>query len=115
MAGYESLNPCTPTLLAVNTVVNFNRGAIGSGGAANDTVVLGIKILKNAGAATCTFNSGFRDQTGAQNTTAYVFSGSTTADVYIPLNWINTAGALQVTAAVANTVIIETAASGYVP
>jgi len=115
MAGYVKSNPVTSTLLAVTSAVNFNKGVPGTAGVANDTVILGIKILKNAGAATCTFNSGFRDQTGAQNTTGYVFSGSTTADVYVPLNWINTAGPLQVTAAVANTVIIETDASGYVP
>ena len=115
MAGFTKLNAATPTLLAVNTAINFKSGVPGTAGVANDTLVLGIKILKNAGPATVTFNSGFRDQTGAQNTTGYVLTGSTTADTYVPMNWINTAGPLQVTCSVANMAIIETDASGYVP
>jgi hypothetical protein len=115
MAGYSSQQASIPTILTVTTAVNFSKGIPGTAGVANDTIVTGIKILRNAGAATCTFNSGFRKEDGTQATTQYVFSGLTTQDVYVSLNWLNSAGALQVTASVANTVIIETMTSGFVP
>lgn len=115
MSGYSSPWPSPPTILTVATAVNFGKGVPGVAGAANDTLLVGVKILKNAGPATLTFNSGFRDHTKAQDTTHYVLTGSTTQDVVYPLGWINSAGALQMTASVANMVIVETQPTGFIP
>ena len=57
--------------------------------------------------------SGFRDSTGAAAN--IVLTGGTTQDTFTPLGWINTAGALTVTASVANKVVVETITSGFVP
>lgn len=115
MAGYTNNEPGTPTLLGVNTAVNFAAGVPGTAGKAADTILTGIKIRANAGPATLTINSGFRDHTNTQDTTHYVFTGSTTVDSWWPLNWLNTAGPLQVTASVANVCIVETIAAAKGP
>lgn len=115
MSGYSSPWPVVPTILGVATAVNFSKGVPGTAGVANDTLLAGVKILKNAGPATLTFNSGFRLQDGTQDTTHYVLTGSTTQDVIYPLGWINSAGPLQMTASVANMVIVETQPTGFIP
>lgn len=114
MAGFVNAWPAVPTVLSVATAVNFSKGVPGTAGVANDTLVLAVTILLNAAAVTLTFNSGFRDETKAQNTTAYILTGSTGVDTHYLLNWLNSAGPLQVTASVANKVIIETMASGLI-
>lgn len=115
MAGYTNNTPGTPTLLSVATAVNFAAGVPGSVGKAGDTILTGIKIRANAGPAIVTLNGGFRNDANAQDTTHYVFTGSTTVDSWWPLNWLNTAGALQITASVANVCIVETIAAGLGP
>lgn len=112
MAGYTNNTPGTPTVLTVTSAVNFAAGIPGSVGKANDTILTGIKIRANAGPATVTINSGFRKEDNTQDTAHYVFTGTTTVDSWWPLNWLNTAGPLQVTASVANVCIIETIAAG---
>lgn len=112
MPGYSNQTPGTPTLLAVTTVVAFVKGAVGAGGVANDTILNGIKIAQNAAAVTVTL-AGFKDSTGAA--ASIIFTGSTTADTFQPLNWINTFGTLTATASVANKVVVETITSGLVP
>lgn len=118
MSGSNYQAPAVSTLLAVNTAVNFKAGVPGTAGAANDTVLLTVIILKAAGPPILTINSGFRDQTNANNTTGYVLTGSTTVDTpyYFTPGVVNTSGPLQMTASVANTVIVHTQAvqSGYV-
>ena len=115
MAGYSTLTPAIPTILGVNTAINFAKGVPGTAGAANDTIVVGVKILKNAGPATVTFNSGFRLHDNTLDTTHYVLTGSTTADTIYILGWQNSAGPLQITCSVANMAIIETQASALGP
>lgn len=115
MPGNTAPTPVTPTILGVATAVNFSKGVPGAVGVANDTIVLGVKILKNAGPATLTINSGYRREDGTQDTTHYIFTGSTTQDTLYTLNWLNTAGPLQMTASVAFMVIVETMPSGFVP
>lgn len=112
MAGYSNQSPGTPTLLAGTGVVSFVKGAIGAGGVANDTILNGVKIAQNGTAVTVTI-TGFRDSTNAAAT--IVFTGSTTADTFQPLGWINSFAALTVQASVAGKVVVETLASGYVP
>ena len=112
MAGYTNNQPGTPVLLAGTSAVAFVKGAIGAGGVANDTILNGIKIAANGTAVTATI-SGFRDSTGAAAN--IVLTGGTTQDTFTPLGWINTAGALTVTASVANKVVVETITSGFVP
>lgn len=115
MSGYSSPPPVPPTILGVATAVNFSKGVPGAAGAANDTALISVKILKNAGPATLTLNSGFRLHDGTQDTTHYVLTGSTTVDTIYSLNWLNSAGPLQMTASVANMVIVETQATGFIP
>lgn len=113
MSGYDSQLPAPPTILGVNAAVNFAAGVPGTAGKTMDTILMSVLILKNAGPATLTFNSGFRDHANAQNTTNYVLSGSTTVDTayYFAPGLINSAGPLQMTASVANTVIVQTQAA----
>jgi len=112
MAGFVNLTPNIPTILGVNTAVNFKAGVPGTAGAANDCIVDTVIILKNAGPATLTFNSGFRDHTNTQDTTHYVLTGSTAQDTVYSLGLLNSAGPLQMTASAANAVIVLTRGSG---
>lgn len=118
MAGVVTFAPFAPTILGVNTAINFTAGVPGAAGAASDTILLALLILKAAGPPILTVNSGFRRETLAQDTTHYVFTGSITVDTYYNFGngLINSAGALQLTASVANTVIVFTGAApgGYV-
>ncbi|HYM46744.1 MAG TPA: hypothetical protein VES65_11375 [Solirubrobacteraceae bacterium] len=113
MSGYLNEGPSVPTVLGVATAVAFAAGVPGATGAASDTLVYCLIIRKNGVAATVTFNGGMRDHTNAQDTTHYVYTGSTTADTiyYFEPALLNTAGPLQVTASVANTAIITTRAA----
>ena len=107
MPGYTNNEPGVPTLLSVNTAVTFTKGVPGGSGAAGDTVLNGIKIPLNGVAITVTL-SGFRKDDGTA--ASIVFTGSTTVDTWIPLGWLNTQGPLQITASVANKVVVETLA-----
>jgi hypothetical protein len=112
MPGYTNNVPGTPTILGTTSAVSFSKGIPGSTGVANDTILNGIKIAQNGTAVTVTL-TGFRDHTGtAANIT---FTGSTTADTFQPLTWLNTAGPLTATASVASKVVVETVNSGFVP
>lgn len=110
MAGYTNNQPGTPTLLSVTTAVTFTAGAPGGSGKAGDTILNGVKIAQNGTAVTVTV-SGFRNDAGAS--ASIVFTGSTTADTWVPLGWLNTYGPLQVTASVANKVVVETVAAAF--
>ena len=110
MAGFSGVAPGTPTILNTTSAVTFKAGRLGAGGIANDTILNGLKIAQNAAAVTVTL-TGFRDDTGAASN--IVFTGSTTQDTFQPLGWINTAGALTVTASVSGKVVVETLPTGY--
>lgn len=88
----------TPYILSVTTAVGIGAGASG------DTVLEGILILANATAVTATL-IGFGDQAGVA--TNIVLTGSTSQDVWYPLRWLNTVGAMTVTASVANKVVVS--------
>lgn len=88
----------TPYILSVTTAVGIGAGASG------DTVLEGILILANATAVTATL-AGFGDQAGAA--ASIVLTGSTSQDVWYPMRWLNTVGALTVTASVANKVVVS--------
>jgi hypothetical protein len=112
MAGYTNNQPGTPTQLSGTSTVNFSKGVPGTVGVANDTILNGVKIAQNGTAVTCTV-TGFR--TDAGGAASIVFTGSTTADTWVPLGWINSQGPLTVTASVANKVTVETITSGFIP
>lgn len=112
MAGYTNNQPGVPTIIGTTGAVSFSKGVPGSSGAANDTILNGLKIAQNASAVTVTL-TGFRDHTGGA--ASFTFTGSTTQDSWWPLGWLNTAGGLTVTASVASKVIVETLTSGFVP
>lgn len=98
-----------PRLLHVTTAVNVTAaviaGAGAQGGAANDTLLVSVTILKNAGPATLTV-AGFRGEDGIARTV--LLSGSTTADtVYnFGAGLRNTGAAMTLTASVADTVLV---------
>jgi hypothetical protein len=112
MAGYANNAPGVPTLLATTAAVNFNRGAIGSGGKPNDTILNGIKIAQNSPAVTVTI-TGIRDS--ASGASSATFTGQTAADTWVPLGWLNITGPLTATASVANKAVLETVPSGFIP
>ena len=68
-------------------------------------------IRKNAGPATLTVTSGFRDHTGANDTTDVVLSGSTSVDTISSLDALNVGGPLTMQASVAGAVIVFTRAA----
>lgn len=115
MAGYTNNQYGVPTILSTTNPTTFTAGAPGGSGKANDTILTGIKIAKNAGPATVTLSSGFRSDVSSNDTTHYVFTGSTSQDTWLPLNWLNTGGPLTVTASVAYTVTVETIAAALSP
>lgn len=113
MSGYDSQLPTVPTILSTTGATNFAAGVPGTAGKAGDTILLTIVLLKSAGPPVLTINSGFRNDLNAQDTTHYVFTGSTTVDTtyYFAPGLLNSAGPLQMTASVANTVIVCTQAT----
>ena len=112
MPGYTNNQPGVPTILHVTTAVTFTKGVPGGSGGAMDTILNGIKIALNGAAVTATL-TGFRKEDGTAAN--IVFTGSTTADTWVPLGWLNSVGPLTVTASVADKVVVETVTSGYVP
>jgi len=117
MGGFTSPPPTVATLLSVSTAVAFKGGAPGAGGAANDTILLRVLILKNAGPCTLTIGGGLKNDAGTQDTSHIVLTGSSSVDTLYTFEpgIINTAGALSLTASVANMVLVQTQAAqqGY--
>lgn len=99
--------PGAGTIVSTNTSTNWNRGVCtghaGTLGQANDTFVVGILILKNAGPATVTV-TGLNNDTGAAAN--IVLTGLTTQDLYQPIGCVNASGGFQVTPTVANTIVV---------
>lgn len=95
-----------PRLLHGTSAVNVTAGVIGGpGGVANDTRLVQVVILLNAAAVTLTI-VGFRDETGAARNV--VLTGSTSADtVYNFPGLKNSAGAMTLTASVADKVLVS--------
>ena len=93
-------------LLTGTTAINVGAGVIGqAGGAANDTALIAVVILKNATAATLTIG-GFQDETGAAKN--IVLTGSTTQDtVYALHGLVNGKGAMTLTASIASTCLVS--------
>lgn len=94
-----------PRLLHATTAVPVNNGVIGyANGAANDTLLFSVLILKNAGPATLTI-AGFRGEDGTARN--ILFSGSTTVDTYYKFPGLrNTGAAMTLTASVADAVLV---------
>ena len=94
-----------PRLLHSTSAVNVAGGVIGNqNGVANDTRLVSVLILKNAGPATLTI-AGFRgEDSTARN---IVLSGSTAADTYYTFPGLkNSGGAMTLTASVAAVVLV---------
>jgi len=91
---------------AVNVTAGYMGGSGAQGGAANDTLLVGVVILKNAGPATLTI-AGFKGEDGTARNV--VLTGSTAADtVYnFGAGLRNTAGAMTLTASVADAVLVS--------
>lgn len=95
-----------PRLIHATSAVQVTKGQIGNpaGGAAGDTQLLQVIILKNAGPATLTI-AGFRGEDGTARN--IVLSGSSTADtIYNFAGLRNSAGAMTLTASVADTCLV---------
>lgn len=91
-----------------NLTICDGTGAVDiGGGIQNDTHLIGITILKNAGPATATI-AGFTKDTGSATASgSIVLTGSTTADLHFPFyGAINSAAALTVTGSVDETVLV---------
>lgn len=97
----KTFTPGKTVILAGTSAVT-----IGTSTAANDTLLLQVTILKNAGPATATL-TGFADNTGAAQT--ILLSGSTSQDtVYSwPCGLVNGKAALQVTPSVTLTTVVS--------
>lgn len=94
-----------PRLLHGTGAIKVTAGQIGgAGGAAGDTQLLQVIILKNAGPATLTI-AGFMGEDGTACNV--VLSGSTAADtVYNFAGLRNSGGAMTLTASVADTCLV---------
>ncbi len=97
----KTYTPAKTILLAGTSAVT-----IGTSSAANDTMLLQVTILKNAGPATATI-VGFADNTGAAQN--IVLTGSTTIDTtyFFPCGLINGKGALTIQPSVTLTTIVS--------
>jgi len=98
-----------PRLLHATSAIQVTKGQIGNtaGGAAGDTQLLQVIILKNAGPATLTI-AGFRGEDGTARN--IVLSGSTAADtIYNFAGLRNSGGAMTLTASVADTCLVAVA------
>lgn len=94
-----------PRLLHATSAVNVTAGVIGGpGGAANDSRLVSVLILKNAAAVTLTI-VGFKGEDGmARNV---VLTGSTAGDTWYSFPGLkNSAGAMTLTASVADLVLV---------
>lgn len=97
-----------PILLHATSALNVTAGVIGGAGstpgAAGDSALLTVVILKNAGPATLTIAGFAGEDTTARN---IVLSGSTTADTVYNFNGLrNTGAAMTLTASVADVVLV---------
>jgi len=115
MAAPQSASPnpllLNTVLLHATSAVTVAAGVFGAaGGVANDTQILQVVILKNAGSATLTI-AGFKGEDGTARNV--VLTGSTTADVLYSFDagalgaLVNTAAALTFTASVADTCLVS--------
>ena len=113
ITGLRNPSSATAAYLPVrqecNVTICDGTGAVPiGGGAANDTHLMGILILKNAGPATATI-AGFGKTTDNVTITAatFVLTGSTAADTYYDFKGaINSKAAATVTGSVDETVIV---------
>jgi len=90
---------CVPYVLSVITAVPIGAGASG------DSVLEGILILATTTTAATATLAGFGDQAGVAGN--ILLTGSTSSDVWYPMRWLNSVGALIVTASVANKVVVS--------
>lgn len=104
-------NDPTTILLHSTSAVTVCSGVPGlAGGAAGDTALVQIILLKNAGPATLTI-AGFKGEDGTARNV--VFSGLATQDVVYDLDngiyggTVNTGAAMILTASVADTVLVS--------
>lgn len=113
IAGERNPLSATNSYLATFTPASWTRllsgtsaVAIANSAAANDTMLLSVTILKNAGPATATI-VGFQDQTGSAQ--SILLSGSTSIDTtyYFPNAMINDKSALTITPSVTLTVLVS--------
>lgn len=109
MAGYVTSNPTTWRLLKGTAALKCLGGIIGGAvaGAANDTLLMGVFIQKNAGPGVLTV-AGFLDTSG--NAGNLVIQGSTTLDVawFPPAPILNEFGALSFTPSVDGVIWVAT-------
>ena len=95
-----------PRLLHSTSAIAVTAGQIGNsaGGAAGDTQLLQVVILKNAGPATLTI-AGFRGEDGTARNV--VLTGSASVDtIYNFAGLRNSAGPMTLTASVADTCLV---------
>lgn len=97
-----------PVLLHATTALVVNNGVIGgtgaAAGAANDTRLMSVLIVKNAGAPTLTI-VGFKGEDGVSR--SVVLTGSTTLDTWYSFPGLkNSGGAMTLTASVADTILV---------
>lgn len=106
--GYLDVRTASPDprVLSGIAAISVAAGVIGqAGGAANDTQLMQVILLKNAGPATLTI-AGFKDQTGAAQN--ILLSGSSTADTIYNFDGLqNSAGAMILTPSVTLTAIVS--------
>ena len=110
MAGYTSVDPCTPTLLQGVAALQCNAGIIGgAAGQAYDTVLYGVYIQFAAGPPVLTIG-GLFDNTGVAQ--PMTISGNTTADYFWmpPAPIINNKAAFVFTPSVAGKIWVFTRA-----
>lgn len=91
---------------AINVTAGYMGGAGAQGGAAGDTLLMGVVILLNAAPATLTI-AGFRGEDGTARN--IVLTGSATVDtVYnFGAGLRNTGAAMKLTASVADAVLVS--------
>ena len=104
-----------PILLHSTSAVPVADGVIGAaGGTTNDTLLVAVCILKNAGPATLTV-AGFMGEDGVPR--SIVFQGSSTQDSILPLSGLglrNSGGPMKLTASVADTCLVGVRPTGLV-
>jgi hypothetical protein len=103
----SATNSYVKTYTPAKTIILAGTSAvtIGTSAAANDTMLLAVTILKNAGPATATL-IGFADNTGAAQN--IVLTGSTSIDTTynFPCGLVNGKGTLQITPSVTLTTVV---------
>lgn len=108
VTGYLDVRTASPDprVLSGTTAISVAAGVIGqAGGVANDTQLMQVILLKNAGPATLTI-AGFKDQTGTPQN--ILLSGSSTTDTIYNFDGLqNSAGAMTLTPSVTLTAIVS--------